>query len=256
MTMRNALGNSLNIPAFKAAAAVGADKIVADGEEGRLHELVPPDQRNGGCSSGGSYGPAIATGGVGVTLEEMMYGYTVLANGGIMRGQQPFDRPQRRRAQGRPDLDPQGHRRQGPGAATTSSKSRKEERVVGAEYAYLITDILTDPNAQCADLRLRRHLRPGLQGGGEDRHQPSPSTPRARTPARSARPGPSATRRTSSSASGPATPTTRPSSTSSARRSPSGRCATRCLPGTTAASRRPSCVPRASSPAPSACLPA
>jgi membrane peptidoglycan carboxypeptidase len=32
-----------------------------------------------------------------------------------------------------------------------AEKDRKDLRVVGADYAYLITDILTDPNAQCVD---------------------------------------------------------------------------------------------------------
>ncbi|HWC29146.1 MAG TPA: transglycosylase domain-containing protein, partial [Dehalococcoidia bacterium] len=87
ITVRSALGNSLNIPANKAAAAVGADQIVTTARKLGFSETFRFGP--GGCSKGGGYGPAIATGGVDVTLEEMMYGYSVLANGGKMRGVEP-----------------------------------------------------------------------------------------------------------------------------------------------------------------------
>src|SRR6185503_8285376 len=87
VTVRHALGNSLNIPAVKTAAAVGPDRIVAMARKVGFMKTFRTGEN--GCSGGG-YGPAIATGGVGVTLEEMMFGYTVLANGGVMNGQEPF----------------------------------------------------------------------------------------------------------------------------------------------------------------------
>ena len=73
ITLRYALGNSLNVPAVKLAAAVGANDIVTEAKKFGFKDTF----RTGadGCSAG-SYGPAIATGGIGVTLEEMMFGYS------------------------------------------------------------------------------------------------------------------------------------------------------------------------------------
>ncbi|MPZ48963.1 MAG: hypothetical protein GEU75_06580 [Dehalococcoidia bacterium] len=146
VTVRYALGNSLNIPAVKTAAAVGADRIVAEAR--RLGFMKTFREGVNGCSGGG-YGPAIATGGVGVTLEEMMYGYTVMANGGVMKGQAPLapNRTNERTidpisilkvtdAQGRVRFDVETERR--------------EERVIKEEYTYLISNILSDSSAQCA----------------------------------------------------------------------------------------------------------
>src|SRR3972149_290933 len=97
ITVRNALGNSLNVPANKTAAAVGAEKIVAEARKlGFMQTFRLKESGGGGCSNTGSYGPAIATGGVDVTLEEMVFGYTVLANGGIMRGAETINPALRR----------------------------------------------------------------------------------------------------------------------------------------------------------------
>src|SRR5690606_29439282 len=85
ITIREALGNSLNIPANKAAAAVGAQAVVVEARKVGFVDSFRLD----GCSGSGGYGPAIATGGVDVTLEEMVYGYATLATGGVMRGQEP-----------------------------------------------------------------------------------------------------------------------------------------------------------------------
>jgi membrane carboxypeptidase/penicillin-binding protein PbpC len=149
ITIRNALGNSLNIPANKTAAAVSADKIVATARQlGFMNTFR--SQSQGGCSLGAGYGPAIATGGVDVTLEEMMFGYTVLANGGMMRGQETL-LPQERRANER-KIDPiavlkvtdnQGRTR------LDVDTRRKEQRVAREEQAYLISNILSDSSAQC-----------------------------------------------------------------------------------------------------------
>jgi membrane peptidoglycan carboxypeptidase len=145
VTIRHALGNSLNIPAVKTAAAVGPDKIVARAREVGFMKTFRTGEN--GCSGGG-FGPAIATGGVGVTLEEMMYGYTVLASGGVMNGQEPFvpHRANERKidpvsilkvidAQGRVRFD--------------IEEKRRSERVVKEEYTYLVSNVLSDSSAQC-----------------------------------------------------------------------------------------------------------
>ena len=150
ITVRNALGNSLNVPANKTAAAVGAEKIVAEARKlGFMQTFRLKESGGGGCSNTGSYGPAIATGGVDVTLEEMVFGYTVLANGGIMRGAETIN-PALRRSNER-KIDPVSILRITDAKNTVrydAEKRRKEERVIEAEYAYLIWSILSDPQAR------------------------------------------------------------------------------------------------------------
>ena len=218
ITIRNALGNSLNIPAFKAAQAARRPRHrrICAGSVG----LTDLD---------GSYGPSIAIGGVDIKALDLAYAYSVLANSGVMRGQRRRDRarPGRTRA-----IDPVAILNVARPQRQRRLRARSTSRRSGScppQQAYLVNGHPLRPERAVHHLRLRRPQRPRLQGGGEDGHERALRPARGRTPARSARPGPSATRRTSSSASGPATPTTRRSSTSSAPRSPSGRCATSCL---------------------------
>ena len=153
ITVRNALGNSLNIPANKTAAAVGADKIVAQARKMGFMNTFRL-RGDGGCSQGAGYGPAIATGGVDVTLEEMVFGYSVLVNGGMMRGVDTFA-PQTRRSNER-KIDPVAILRVTDAQNNVRfdiEQRRKEERVVEAEYAYLIWNITSDPQAQCITFR-------------------------------------------------------------------------------------------------------
>jgi len=148
ITVRSALGNSLNVPANKTAAAVGPDKIVSTARKLGFLNTFRLSSDPGGCSAG-SFGPAIATGGIGVTLEDMMFGYSVLANGGLMKGQETIV-PQSRRANER-KLDPVSILK------VTDAENRvrfdvetkrKEERIVKEEYTYLISNILSDSSAQ------------------------------------------------------------------------------------------------------------
>jgi len=142
-TIRSALGNSLNIPPVKTAQAVGAQSIVTEARKLGFVDSFRID----GCSSGG-YGPAIATGGVDVTLEEMMYGYSVLASGGIMRGQEmifPHDSDERQ-------MDPVSILKIVDNLGEVRwdiEQKRKEKQVIDPGYPYLIWDILSDPSATC-----------------------------------------------------------------------------------------------------------
>jgi membrane peptidoglycan carboxypeptidase len=146
VSLRNALGNSLNVPANKAAAAVGPNKVVTQAQRMGFSDTfkVAPN----GCSPSDFYGPAVATGGVSVTLEEMMIGYSVLANGGVMRGMpaaNPADAKER-------PLDPVTILSVTDAKGQTRfdiEKNRQEQRIVEDEYTYLIWDILSDPRAQC-----------------------------------------------------------------------------------------------------------
>ncbi len=136
ITLRNALGNSLNVVADKVADATGIDYV------------VQTLKKVGFTSITGSYGPAIATGGVDITALDEAYGYTVLANGGIMRGMTPLSAHRT----GERTLDPIAILKVEDAQHRTRfdvNPRRGEQRIVPEEYAYLVTSILTDPSSQC-----------------------------------------------------------------------------------------------------------
>ncbi len=137
ITLREALGASLNVPAFKTALWVGVDRIVETA------------RRLGITTLNGRYGPSLTLGSGDVTLLDMVYAYSVFANNGVMRGQpriNPTGQP------GRP-LDPiavlRVEDRQGKVLLDNTQRVR-DVQVVDAPFAYLITDILTDDQARVA----------------------------------------------------------------------------------------------------------
>ncbi len=165
VTIRYALGNSLNIPANKAAAEVGASAIV---EQARALGFLDTFRvtAEGGCSVGAGFGPAIATGGVGVTLEEMVFGYTVFANEGVLRGQEVAAGQARRANERTIDpisilsvVDSQGV------VLLDVETLRAEELVVPAAHVYLITNILSDSQAHCVTFGCGGITIPGMRAG-------------------------------------------------------------------------------------------
>ncbi|HEY8522105.1 MAG TPA: penicillin-binding protein 1C [Gammaproteobacteria bacterium] len=116
VTVRDALGNSLNIPALKALQHVGAERFLDT-----LHALgfrgldEHPDH----------YGDGIALGSGAVTLLELVQAYAALANGGVARPLRTL-------------LDDAAE----PGGG---------ERVFSAEAASLIGNILSDPEARALE---------------------------------------------------------------------------------------------------------
>jgi membrane peptidoglycan carboxypeptidase len=141
MSVHDALGNSMNIPAFKTALYVGVPNVV---DEYRKFGMTTLD--------GHSYGPSVTIGGVDIKLADVTYAYSVLANNGVMRGMPT-----------RLDL-PAGNRKLDPVTILQITKSNgevlypktpdhrvkvQEERVVDPQYAYQITSILSDPSAFC-----------------------------------------------------------------------------------------------------------
>jgi membrane peptidoglycan carboxypeptidase len=135
ITIRQAFGNSLNVPAFKVAMAAGVENIVAQAKRMGITTLT------------GSYGPSITIGGVDVSVLDMTFGYSVFANNGVMKGM--------------PSILglPEGNRPLDPIAIlkvvntkgeVVYEPERQEEQVAPAEYAYLVTNVLSDPQAQCA----------------------------------------------------------------------------------------------------------
>jgi membrane peptidoglycan carboxypeptidase len=135
ITIREALGASLNVPAFKVAMAAGVDNIVATAKRMGITTLT------------GSYGPSITIGGVDVNVLDMTFGYSVFANNGVMKGMPSMlDLPE-----GNRPLDPIAILKvENSKGEVVYEPERREERVAPAEYAYLVTDILSDPQAQCA----------------------------------------------------------------------------------------------------------
>lgn len=137
ISIRNALGNSLNVPAFKTILATGVEDVVATAKKMGLTELE------------GHYGPSLTIGGVDVKLVDMVYGYSVFAAGGVMRGvATALELPE-----GSRQLDPVSILKVVDASGEVLfdiNQERVDVPVIPPEYAYLITDILSDPQAQCA----------------------------------------------------------------------------------------------------------
>jgi membrane peptidoglycan carboxypeptidase len=136
MSIRTALGNSLNVPAFKVILATGVQDVVNTAKKMGLTSLT------------GSYGPSFTIGGVDVKLVDMVFGYSVFANNGVMRGVPTvLDLPE-----GNRELDPVSILRVEDSEGNVlydANAERQDLPIIPAEYAYLITSILTDPQAQC-----------------------------------------------------------------------------------------------------------
>ena len=136
-----ALGNSLNIPAFKTARLVGVPDVVSEYKKFGMTTL-----------DGHTYGPSVTLGGVDINLYDVTYGYSVFAANGVMRGvptTKSLDAGNRK-------LDPvkilQITRQDGKVLYPDTEDHRvkvQEERVVDGAYAYQIQSILSDGNNFC-----------------------------------------------------------------------------------------------------------
>ena len=111
ISMRNALGNSLNVPAVKALATVGTAQMLQQLRRLGVRSLE---------RSAEHYGDGLALGNGEVTLLELAGAYAALANGGVYRPLQLL-----------------------PDRATT-----RPLRVIDALDSAIIADILADPNAR------------------------------------------------------------------------------------------------------------
>ncbi len=144
MSIRNALGNSMNIPAFKTALYVGVPSLVNEYKKFGMTSL-----------DGRTYGPSVTIGGVDVSLVDVTYAYSVLAANGTMRGvptTKSFEDPQNNRK-----LDPvsilQITRAIDNSVVFPTTEDHRvkvqEDQVVSPQTAYQIQNILTDPSAFC-----------------------------------------------------------------------------------------------------------
>jgi membrane peptidoglycan carboxypeptidase len=133
VTVRQALGSSLNAPAVSAAAYAGVTAVIDTAHKLGISTLNDPE----------NYGVSIATGGANITLLDMTYMYSTLANGGVMVGQDPNESTARR-------LDPVSLLKvtDGRGRTLYEFKAPKREQTVPPQYAYLVTNILSDDSAR------------------------------------------------------------------------------------------------------------
>ena len=136
VTAAEGLGNSLNIPAFKTILFAGVENTVDLLKQVGFTTL---DDRG--------YGPSLTLGGVEVTLEDATIGYSVLANQGIMRGQEalvPHDPDERK-------LDPVSILKvtDHDGNVLYEFTGPQERRVVPSNFAYLPTNILSNNENRC-----------------------------------------------------------------------------------------------------------
>ena len=137
ISARNALGNSLNVPAFKTILFAGVDNTVAVYRQVGMTTVDSPL----------GYGPSLTLGGVDITLEDVTLAYSVLANLGIMRGQEAIEGYD----PGERTIDPVALLKvtDADGKVLYEFTEASERRVVGANFAYLVTSILSDGSTQC-----------------------------------------------------------------------------------------------------------
>ena len=144
ITIRDALGNSLNIPAVKTIVYAGVPEVIAQAKQMGFTSL-----------DDAGLGPALTVGGGDVRLIDMVYGFTVFPNLGVLKGvETELDLPAGNRS-----LDPVSILRVEDRSGTAlyplvddeavDSLPVQEERVAPAQETYLVTDILVDPEAEC-----------------------------------------------------------------------------------------------------------
>ena len=132
-----ALGNSLNTPAFKTIIFAGVNNVISVLKEVGITTLDNPL----------GYGPSLTLGGADITLQDLTYAYSVLANEGVMRGQEvvaPYDPGER-------TLEPVALLKvtDADGDVLYEFTEPAARRVVGANFSWLVTSILSSGDNQC-----------------------------------------------------------------------------------------------------------
>ncbi|MEX0786006.1 MAG: penicillin-binding transpeptidase domain-containing protein, partial [Dehalococcoidia bacterium] len=145
ISVRNSLGNSLNIPAVKTIMYAGVPTVVDQATKMGITGL-----------DASRLGPSMTIGGVDVKLNDMVYAYTAFPNLGILKGvESTVPRPAGNRT-----LDPVSilrvEDREGnvlypivDGEPSPDGPQLQEARVAPAEQTYMISNILSDGSAQC-----------------------------------------------------------------------------------------------------------
>jgi len=144
ITIRNALGNSLNIPAVKTILYTGVANVVEQAEKMGITGLDPS-----------RLGPSMTVGGVDVKLNDMVYAFSVFPNLGVLKGvESSVDRDPTERT-----LDPVSILRVADRDGNVlypkvdeqpvEQPVLVEERVAPPEESYMITNVLSDSTAHC-----------------------------------------------------------------------------------------------------------
>jgi membrane peptidoglycan carboxypeptidase len=135
LSARVSLGSSMNTAAVKSAGFVGVDGVIDMAHRAGITTLNDRE----------SYGVSIATGGSNLTLLDLTYAYSTIANNGEMRGM-----PALKPAPGLRRIDPVALLQvvDGNGRVLVQFTGPSREQVVQAGYAYQVTDILKDNNAK------------------------------------------------------------------------------------------------------------
>lgn len=123
VSVRTALGSSLNVPAVRTLGLVGVDRFHGALRHLGFDTLTEPDEY---------YGASLALGGADVNLLALANAYRALANGGVY-----------------------GPPRFVPAVATGKAESR---RVFGAQASFVVTDVLADRGARAASFGLENPL--------------------------------------------------------------------------------------------------
>lgn len=137
VAVRDALANSMNVPAIKAIQFAGVNETI-----NTAHQMGIT-----GLNLEGWYGPALTLGGGEVKPLDMAYAYGVFANNGVMAGE-PV--PSERRQPGHRTLDPVAILKveDANGKVLEEFEAPAKKQVIPADYAYLITNILSDNSAR------------------------------------------------------------------------------------------------------------
>lgn len=144
--LRTALASSYNIPAVQVLNMVGIPNVLA-----LAHRM-------GITTLDKNYGLALTLGGGEVKLLDETYAYGVVANGGVMAGQKVADADQR---PGYRKLDPVSVLKitDANGKVVEQYSQPQTERIVSAQAAYLMTDVLSDNNARAPAFGLNSVLK-------------------------------------------------------------------------------------------------
>lgn len=119
--LRTALGSSLNIPAVRTLEALGLDAMLEISHRFGLSTLSAPE----------SYGLALALGGGEVRLFDLTSAYAALATGGELAAPYAVTRVRDAR-----------------GEVLHERTPSPAQRVLSPQHAYLVADILSDPDAR------------------------------------------------------------------------------------------------------------
>jgi membrane peptidoglycan carboxypeptidase len=129
--LKVALGNSFNVPAFKTILWVGVDNMINTAKAMGITTL-----------DGHQLGPAVTLGGSDVKLADMVYGYSVFANGGVMAGEPTTQSlPAGNRAL---DPIPVLFATDGTGKVVMNNTHPRTKTIIKPEYAWLMSDTLSN----------------------------------------------------------------------------------------------------------------